>query len=872
LRNNKKNKIDESTKIFKKEEQELLNEKISNYKKSNTHKKINNIEDSNIEKISKKKKTKSKKRKFIRFIILILIIIGLINFFISYFRWKNIASAMIQNIPSEVIDTEGNTIALIGSEKITENVSLNDIPDNLKNAYISIEDQRFYKHKGVDIKRTGGATLSYISHFGKASFGGSTITQQLVKNLTSESASKISRKTKEWVKAFELETFLSKDEILEAYLNIIYVGPNIYGVASGSKYYFNKNISNLSLAECAFLAGINNAPISYNPFSEKNNLDKISKRTKIVLNKMFELKYINEDEYNQAIKDVESGLNFEKGNLESKQSEIYSYHTDALISEVISDLSNRKKISKDFAYNYLKMGGLKVYSTQDSKIQSTMESEFAKKTYILNSKNSNDTSQAAMVIIDHTTGHVVGCVGGLGEKNTNRSFNRATQSIRQTGSAIKPIAVLAPGIQNKIFTCTTIYSDTLTKFDDGSPKGYSPINYNTYLGDITVRKAVESSQNIPFVKMMEQLTPKTSIKYLKKLGITSLTDKDENLALALGGLDKGISPLEMASAYATFANEGVYIEPTFYTKIENSSGKKVLKTKQKTRKVFSKETCYIITQLLTQPVNGAYGTATYCALNGIEVAAKTGTTNNNYDRWLCEYTPYYTSVAWYGFDYNETINYNGVNPAGLISARIMANIHSSLPNKSFEKPKKIETATICAETGLVANEGCPDIYTEYFLSGTIPDRCDIHTSITNTNVKNTTTNTTQNQNINLEDEDIFKDKELPSAPEINKVTEPEPTVSETNTSINTVNTTNNSTNETTNNENTSNINNDTSSNNTINNNTSNTTNNTSNNTNTSNTTILSNTEETNSPTEHSTDETKQDTSIDEQNSNDEKNN
>jgi len=250
--------------------------------------------------------------------------------------------------------------------------------------------------------------------------------------------------------------------------------------------------------------------------------------------------------------------------------------------------------------------------------------------------------------------------------------------------------------------------------------GYSPTNYNDYLGKITLRRAVESSQNIPFVEIMEWLTPKASIKYMKELGITTLTKEDDNLNLALGGLQKGISPMQMCSAYNSIANNGTYISPTFYTKIENQNGNIVLKSKQKKKKVFSSQVAFIMQSLLTQPVNGSKGTATYCKINGIDVAAKTGTTNEDYDRWLCGFTPYYTAVTWFGYDLNETIHFNGQNPAGLIWSSTMRQIHSGLKNKKFEKPSKIEEATICAETGLLAKESCKNKYKEYYLEGTKP--------------------------------------------------------------------------------------------------------------------------------------------------------
>lgn len=664
-----------------------------------------------------------KNLKFILFFIIIITLFLAIKTGIEISKWQNLAQDMISNTPSIVYDTNGDIIANLGSSKNISNISLSSIPDNLKNAYISIEDQRFYKHSGVDLPRTTAAILSYIRNLGSSSFGGSSITQQLVKNLTGDNSSKISRKLNEWIKAFALENVLTKDQILEGYLNIIYVGPNIYGVDLASKYYFDKNISELSLEECAFIAGINNSPNSYNPFGDTDNTSKINNRTKTVLKKMNELGYITDEEFQISTQKVENGLKFKNGKIEKdSSSNIYSYHTDALLTQIINDISKRKNISKEFAENYINMAGLKIYSTQNSKIQNMIESEFKKEKYILKSKTDpSKTSQAAMVIIDHSTGNVVGCVGGIGEKSTSRGFNRATQALRQTGSAGKPISVLVPALSENLITPASIYSDEETTFDDGTENGYSPTDYNSYRGKITVRQAVESSQNIPFVKIMEEVTPKLSIKYMKKLGISTLTKTDNNLNLALGGLDKGISPLELATAYATIANDGIYIEPTFYSRIENSSGKTILKPKQIKKKVLKKEVCFIIKSLLKEPVEGVNGTAQYCKISGIDTAAKTGTTNDEFDRWLCGFTPYYTAVTWFGFDLNETIYFNHKNPSGQIWASVMKNIHQNLKNATFEIPATgVESVIICRETGLLASSTCKNSYTEFFIKGTQP--------------------------------------------------------------------------------------------------------------------------------------------------------
>ncbi len=506
---------------------------------SNSSKNRNEVvENRDYDELDEKDSKKSFKKKVLKIvfrIFLIILFILFIMFIISCFKWNSLAKDMIKNTSSIVVDSSGKKIGDIGSNRNRKNISIDEMPENLKNAYVAIEDQRFYKHMGIDIRRTGAATLSYIKNLGHASFGGSTITQQLVKNLTGNNSKKVSRKFDEWSKAFVLELTMSKEEILEAYLNIIYVGPNVYGVEMGSFYYFSKSAKDLTLEECAYLAGINISPYSFNPFRDDvDNSEKIKTRTKTVLNKMYELKFISKEELDAAKENVEKGLNFKKGELSKKEENINSYHTDALTLELINDLSDKKHISQDFAKNYLYMAGLKIYSTENIEIQKIIEKEYSKKKYILNSKqNKGSTSQSAMVIIDQSTGYVVGLVGSLGEKETSMGFNRAVQAKRQTGSSIKPIAILAPAIEKKIITASTIYKDEETSFNDGGKETYKPQNYNEYLGDITVRRALETSQNIPFVKIMQDLTPKTSIKYLKKMGVTTLSKKDENLSLAL---------------------------------------------------------------------------------------------------------------------------------------------------------------------------------------------------------------------------------------------------------------------------------------------------------------------------------------------------
>lgn len=344
---------------------------------------------------------KRKKIKRIFALILFIVIALLIMYIISLVKWYGLMKNIMLCQNSVILDSTGNVIAVIGENRIQENVDYSSVPDNLKNAYISIEDKNFNNHIGINFKRTGGAILSYVTHKGSASYGGSTITQQLIKNVTGENETKISRKITEWDRAIKTEIIFSKDDILNAYFNVIYVGPNIYGVKMGAKYYFDKEVQDLSLAECAFMAGLTHSPNSYNPFSNKNNSDRIKDRTKVVLNVMIQEGHISEDDYNMAIQEVDKGLNFKQGKVEPKGDGVYSYMADATINEVIQDLSNDKKISTSFATNLLYFGGLQIHSTQNSDVQKIIEDECSKNKYLIKSSiNKNATSQAAMVIID----------------------------------------------------------------------------------------------------------------------------------------------------------------------------------------------------------------------------------------------------------------------------------------------------------------------------------------------------------------------------------------------------------------------------------------------------------------------------------------
>ena len=435
---------------------------------------------------------------------------------------------------------------------------------------------------------------------------------------------------------------------------------------------------------------------------------------------MKELSNINEEEYNTAVKEVENGIAFKEGVIIHSS---YSYHTEAAITQIKKQLVEEKGYDEKYAETYLYNGGLKIYTTQKTSIQTRMEEEYVKSTWIKKSKKTEGaTTQSAMVIIDHSNGNVVGCVGGLGEK-VAWGTNRATTPPGSPGSSIKPLAVISPSIEEGLITAGTVIEDSPIKIGNWSPQN----NSRNFLGPMNIRYIIRISQNVPEVKMMQKLTPQKSIEYLKQFGITSLDDtKDNNLSLSLGGTTNGISPLEMAAAYATIANQGVYIEPTFYTKVTDTNDKTILEPEQESHRVLSEANAFLVRSILGEPLKSG-GTATRANISGVPVAGKTGTTNDSLDHWFCGFTPYYAAATWYGYDQHKEAVTGG--PSTRIWAAIMKDIHKDLPSKKFPNtPSNIITANICDQSGMLATELCGEsTYTEYFVKGTVPsDSCEVH--------------------------------------------------------------------------------------------------------------------------------------------------
>lgn len=725
--------------------------------------KINNNNKNNGEKKTKFKHRHPKIALTIKIIIIAIIVLAIIAGGIvagAFFGLLgndlkiNESDLVIKYQNSTVYDKDGNVIATLSGGTKRKIVKLSEMAEYLPKAYIAIEDERFETHIGVDLKRTAAATVNFILKGGKSSFGGSTITQQLIKNITEDkentSIAGVIRKVKEMSKAIQVERYLSKDQILELYLNQIFVGgDDINGVALGAIYFFDKDVKDLSIAECAYMAGINHVPNAYKPFedfSDKENpeeekqkmTEKINKRTKTVISKMLELGYISEEQANDANTEVDNGLKFQKGDGASVTTDL-SYHTEAAIEQILKQIKEETDMSDSMAEMYLFSSGLNIYTTQDTSIQTVLESEISDKKYVTKStytykdKKTNETvketqySLPTMVIIDHNNGEVVAsatAVGSAEERNTRTKigyFNYPTEIKKQTGSSMKPISVIAPGLETGTITGATLYDDSPTTFGGNyKPKNY----YQGYKGIINVRTAIRLSSNIPHVKMLADMGLQNSIDFCKSVGLPEF--KEEGLSLALGGLSEGVSMYEMAGAYSAIANDGVYIKPTFYTKVTDSDGNVLYEADKTENRVMSEQNAYIEKSILMEPVTGGSGaTATYCAINGMDVAAKTGTTNGDYDRWLCGFTPYYTAATWYGYKNNAAVSYTG-NPAGKIWDAVMTEIHKDLEKKKFEEPEGIIKASICRVSGKKAKDGCTDVYTDIFTKDNLPSECDGH--------------------------------------------------------------------------------------------------------------------------------------------------
>ena len=668
---------------------------------------------------------------------------------------------------STVLDANGNqTATLVASGSNRRAVTIDEIPKNLQHAFVAIEDERFYEHNGIDVTgiiRAGVKGVASGFHFSE---GASTITQQLLKNTvftswTSESsmADKFERKFQEQYLALQLEKVVDKDWILENYLNAINLGQNTLGVGVASERYFGKDVSDLTLSECAVLAAITQNPSKYNPIT---NPQENSKRRMKVLNNMKDQGYISQEEYDEAVADNVYDR-IQLVNIESETNSINSYFVDELTDQVIQDLVEQKGYTETQAYKALYQGGLTIYSTQDPEIQAICDDEVnnldnyptapkvsfsyrlsvrsadssisnyseqtmlsyyqsSNKSFSINFNSEEEAAaaieqyktdimkdgdtivngsetvtytlqpQAALTIIDQSTGNVKALVGGRGDKTANKTLNRAADTTRQPGSTFKIIAAYAPALDAGGLTLASVQDDA--PYNYGSGQGGAVNNYdNRYRGFTTLREAITNSINIVTVKTLAQIGPSLGYDYICDFGITTVgLDESSNETLALGGLTHGVTNLELTAAYATIANSGTYIKPKFYTKILDHDGNVLIdNTEPVSHTVLKDTTAWLLTDAMKDVMTQGTGTPAYFG-SSMAQAGKSGTTTKNRDALFAGFTPYYTCVVWGGFDDNSPQSGGQTTyPKKIWNIRISQSHPGSLQSRSARNPENLQS-------------------------------------------------------------------------------------------------------------------------------------------------------------------------------------
>ncbi len=660
------------------------------------------------------------------------------------------------------LDDDGNEVELIRlhGEENRIWVDLDKIPENLQNAYIALEDQRFRSHSGVDWRRT--ISVMTIHHFSQ---GGSTITQQLIKNLTGENQVTWIRKFNEIINALNLEKHYSKETILEAYLNTLYLDAGCYGVQTAAEYYFGKNVSDLNLAECACIAAITKEPRTYNPIiNPDNNRD----RQIDCLDKMLEQGLITQEEYNEAVDyDLvfttdEDYVPKEDDNKETTdemidvdestvgaddEEEVQSYYVDYVINKVIEDLRAAYDYSYNEAWRLVYYGGLKIQVAVDLDIQSTLEDIYYNRKGFPDATNSyGEQVQSCMVIMDYT-GRVLGIVGQAGEKEGARTLNIATDSMRQPGSSIKPLSVYSLAIDTGTYTWSYPLVQNYGIIVNGErwPQNFggdmgSPYSYET------IQQALAPSHNTVPAQIVKALGVDKCYNWLKDtFHMTSLTEDDENYApLAVGAMSHGVYAEEMCAAYVTFGNGGVYYEPYCYYTVTNSTGSNVYLTHNDSGEKIMKDGTADVMNKLLQTVTTSYnGTGRNYRVTGFDMFAKTGTTSDEKDRWFIGGTPYYVCTVWMGYaEHAEELNFS-TNYCGQLYQTVMNKIHQNLPAKSFDFGDNIEKRSYCTRTGLLASSSCGSVSTGWYRSDALPSTC---TSCGGSSATTTTQAADENQN------------------------------------------------------------------------------------------------------------------------------
>ena len=635
-------------------------------------------------------------------------------------------------------DNDGNAVEYIRLHGEINRiwVSLDQIPENLIDAFIALEDKRFFLHKGVDWYRLGGviSSLSFDQ-------GASTITQQLIKNITGENEVTIVRKYNEILSALNLEKNYDKNDVLEAYLNTVYLGSGCYGVKTAAETYFGKELNELNLTECSVLASITKAPYSFNPLY---NPDNNKERREYCLGQMLEQQLITSSEYSNALKYdliLTNDSRYvahedEDDNKETQKKEEYQdFYVDFVIDSVIDDLVKKLGYSTADATKMIYYGGLKIYSAVDPDIQKTLEKVYSTRSAFPNPKETDTKEspavQSSMTIMDYK-GRVVAIVGQAGEKDGKRCLNRAADSPRQPGSSIKPLAVYSPGIDSDVITWSSKVQNSAMAIGGKM----WPKNVDGTMGDgsrVTVQRALELSLNTVSARVVNGLLPngiKTSLDYLINHYHLSHVDEVNDASLppvAVGAMTNGATTLEMAAAYAAFGNGGLYYKPFCYYEVRDNQDEVILSNKNiEPERAIDEDTADVMCELLQTVPTSSYGTG-YNVQN-FQIMCKTGTTDDEKDRWFCAGTPYYVCSIWYGYDQPKSLH-TSLNPCGRIFLDVFSKIHKNLDVIEFEKSGKSVKKPYCASTGLLAGQNCAIGGYGWYKTSYVPSTCSSCSSV-----------------------------------------------------------------------------------------------------------------------------------------------
>lgn len=627
-------------------------------------------------------------------------------------------------------------------------VDREDMPEYLFEVTIATEDKRFREHQGVDWKRTAASAVNLFIPIYNSQQGGSTLTQQVIKNATDQWAPNVERKVKEIFSALKLEKKYEKDDILEAYLNIAAFGHNTNGVQAAANYYFNKDVKELTMVECAAIVAMTRAPTTYDIITNPEN--NAARRNEYIFPTMLELGYITQAEFEEAVK-TEVTVNLSREAPAQRPNSQNNWFVDMVIEQVIDDLQDQHGVSYSEAQSMIYRRGLQIYTTMDLEMQEKLEEMYIysdSEDSIFPKISNAIYPESAFIIMDHH-GQIKAVVGSDRPKQGNRVLNYATQVPRQPGSTMKPISAYLQALEKDVITWSTVIEDSPIPrpMPDGteSTTEFWPVNYYSgYSGPQTCVHALQRSINTIPVKIMKMLGTSTSLYFLHdKCGMQSLVTPEENpsinddnlSAMAIGGTAKGVTLLELAGAYQMDANGGTYTRPTSYTVVRDSDQNVLLEADTTPKRVISRETSSILNLMMQQVTTTSPGTGTQARFQGdlaaMPVAGKTGTSSDNKDQWFVGITPYYIGVTWMGYaPVAQSINYPPYPfPTPILWRNVMQPMHEGLEIIDFEYSQNIVQKQYCVETGDLAGEGCPRVMNGWYKVSKIPDVCTDHADV-----------------------------------------------------------------------------------------------------------------------------------------------